>query len=188
MNQTFNPVAHDRQIALAPEGKVRCAGNRRPSLGLRPCSVRQVPAQSHPDCRCCLTLIVARQPHDAVTADPPPHPHPPFSPALGQQRPLLVSARHIGPLPQRQTGRVTHNHARSRLHAHPTFEPNRPALPTRRLTFHRPTPRQNPRRARCTASALLTAISCLGAFMLDRGGLIVGVRRSRSAAMSECAT
>src|SRR5271169_5859416 len=61
MNQTFNPVAHDRQIALAPKGKVRCAGNRRPSLGLRPCSVRQVPAQSHPDCRCCLTLIVARQ-------------------------------------------------------------------------------------------------------------------------------
>jgi hypothetical protein len=33
MNQTFNPVAHDRQIALAPEGKVRCGGNRRRRSG-----------------------------------------------------------------------------------------------------------------------------------------------------------
>src|SRR6202162_5834344 len=55
-----DPVAHDRQTALTQREK--CAARaRRPSLGLRPCFVRLAPAHSHPDCRCCLTLIGARQ-------------------------------------------------------------------------------------------------------------------------------
>ena len=64
MNQTLLPAAHDRQRAL-PKAKThreKCAaGAGRPSLGLRPRSVRPAPAQSHPDCRCRLILIVARQ-------------------------------------------------------------------------------------------------------------------------------
>jgi hypothetical protein len=41
-----------------PQGKC-AAGAGRPSLGLRPRSVRPAPAQSHPDCRCRLIQIVA---------------------------------------------------------------------------------------------------------------------------------
>ena len=56
----LDPVAHDRQTALTQREK--CAARaRRPSLGLRPRFVRLAPAHSHPDCRCCLTLIGARQ-------------------------------------------------------------------------------------------------------------------------------
>jgi hypothetical protein len=56
----LDPVAHDRQTALTQREK--CAARaRRPSLGLRPRLVRLAPAHSHPDCRCCLTLIGARQ-------------------------------------------------------------------------------------------------------------------------------
>src|SRR6202049_2378519 len=59
-NQPLPPVAHDRQTALTQRKK--CAARaRRQSLGLRPCFVRLAPAHSHPDCRCCLTLIGARQ-------------------------------------------------------------------------------------------------------------------------------
>ena len=57
----LDPVAHDRQTALTQREK--CAARaRRPSLGLRPRLVRLAPAHSHPDCRCCLTLIGARHP------------------------------------------------------------------------------------------------------------------------------
>src|SRR5580704_4478788 len=86
----LDPVAHDRQTALTQREK--CAARaRRPSLGLRPCFVRLAPAHSHPDCRCCLTLIGARHsislqrrlaalhhlfsPHVAVGSKPAPLQH-----------------------------------------------------------------------------------------------------------------
>ena len=47
-----------------PQWEKCAAGDGRPSLGLRPRSVRPPPAHSHPDCRSRLTLIVARQRFD----------------------------------------------------------------------------------------------------------------------------
>src|ERR1700687_4364590 len=43
-----------------PRREKCAAGNGRPSLGPGPRSVRPTPTHSHPDCRCRLTLIVAR--------------------------------------------------------------------------------------------------------------------------------
>jgi hypothetical protein len=51
MNQTFNPVAHDRQTALAPEGKVRC-----PELAARRSGYAIAPSGQF---RRSLILIVA---------------------------------------------------------------------------------------------------------------------------------
>ena len=54
------PSRSDRQTTSVPWGK-RAAGGSLTPVGLRPPSVSQPPAHSHPDCRSPLTLIVARQ-------------------------------------------------------------------------------------------------------------------------------
>ena len=57
----LEPTAPDRQTPSIQCGKNALAGDRLTSVGLRPPSVSRPPAHSHLDCRCSLTLIVARQ-------------------------------------------------------------------------------------------------------------------------------